>query len=194
MYSVNVLLAEQVLEFFELNINSSDFDQKRLFEGDVTCANTGGYMGKICISELRNSPSLPKINEPTSNLSPMKSPAKRKVTNGSVSQMSCKIIKPKVTLNVQNTSAVVTSQANPDALITTSQNMSTGEKTFECSLCGYRSTDSKRNVSRHIDAKHLGTKFTCKTCGATAAVKYDMKKHYVTKHGLSKEAAEVMVA
>ena len=95
---------------------------------------------------------------------------------------------------IANVDIVTTSKASPDALINATQNLSTGEKNFQCSLCPY-SSKNKGHVKRHIEIKHIpnSTVFKCRMCDKTCNLKYNLKIHYISKHGMPDDAAHVMV-
>ena len=82
-----------------------------------------------------------------------------------------------------NAESVLTSKANADAMIIINQNLTTGEKSFQCSLCVYSSIH-KSAVKRHVEIKHLPTStvFKCQLCTVTATLKFNMKKHYIKTH------------
>ena len=128
---------------------------------------------------------------------PLKPPPMKRMKSSLSGGASLKAAKlpPSITSASLNASSeVITSRANADALINASQNLSTGVKSFTCSLCPYGSSH-KSHVKRHIEMKHLpnATVFECQTCGKTTKLKYDLKKHYMTKHGLPEKAAQAMV-
>ena len=86
------------------------------------------------------------------------------------------------------------SKANPDALINTTESLSTGQKKFECSLCAY-SSNTKRNVRRHIEIKHIpsSTVFKCRMCDHTCNLKHNLKRHYMKVHAMPDDAAQAML-
>ena len=98
---------------------------------------------------------------------------------------------PPATLN-----NVATSVPKPsmDSFISVSQNLTTGEKTFQCTFCGV-SMGSKGNMKRHVETTHIpsATVYKCQTCGATAKEKSNMKKHYMNKHKMPEAAARGML-
>ena len=87
-----------------------------------------------------------------------------------------------------------TSKADPDALVHATQNLATGDKVFECSVCLYRS-GNRGHVKRHIDIKHLpnSSVFKCRMCEVTCSLRYNLKSHYIKVHNMPDDAAKAML-
>ena len=81
------------------------------------------------------------------------------------------------------------SQYNIDSFVSISQNMKTGEKTFQCSFCG--NFYHPNSINRHIRNSHMpsATVFKCQTCDFTGKEKWNLKKHYMNKHKMPEAAA-----
>ena len=96
--------------------------------------------------------------------------------------------------NMQSADGLLTTKANPEALINITQNLTTGDKSFQCSMCGYVS-NQKGTVKRHIDLKHLPKTavFKCQLCEYTASLRFYLKNHYTGKHALPEQAAKAML-
>ena len=96
--------------------------------------------------------------------------------------------------NMQSSDDLLTTKANPEALINITQNLTTGDKSFQCSMCGYVS-NQKGTVKRHIDLKHLPKTvvFKCQLCEYTASLRFYLKNHYTGKHALPEQAAKAML-
>ena len=192
-------MTETFLKSFD-TVSSNRLYGEEILRGRISCLRTGSLIGEIFMQSVLEDTFRELNSQVCQNTMYKVQPTfKRKVAN-ETPKNAPKMAKPNLASVKQDPATssignnfVTTTKASTDALVNVNQNLTTGEKSFQCSLCGYSSTDSKRNVVRHIDSKHLGTSFTCKTCGASASQKYGLKKHYVTKHGLSEDAARVMV-
>ena len=90
--------------------------------------------------------------------------------------------------------SLVLNKASPDSLINITQNLTTGLKSFQCSICNYV-TGQKGTAKRHIELKHLpkDTVFRCQLCDYVAHLKFNLKGHYVSKHSLPEQAAKAML-
>ena len=104
-----------------------------------------------------------------------------------------KIFAPNI-INSPTADTVLSSKANPEALVNITQNLTTGEKSFQCSMCGF-SSSRKDTTKRHIELKHLPktTVLKCQLCDYTASLKFQMKRHYTGKHSLPEQAANGML-
>ena len=84
---------------------------------------------------------------------------------------------------------------NPAAFINVSQNMISGQKSFNCAVCGQTaSLDS--SIKRHIKEKHMPSSviFKCQFCEHSCNRKSDLKKHYLRKrHSLTEQQATAML-
>ena len=89
---------------------------------------------------------------------------------------------------------VETSEPDPDAMIIATQHLSTMEKSFQCSLCVYKSV-YRKDVRRHIMTKHLNNTsvYQCQMCDMKANFKFNLKTHYMKKHGMPETAAKAMI-
>ena len=90
--------------------------------------------------------------------------------------------------------SLVLNKASPDSLINITPNLTTGLKSFQCSICNYV-TGQKGTAKRHIELKHLpkDTVFKCQLCDYVAHLKFNLKGHYVSKHSLPEQAAKAML-
>ena len=52
---------------------------------------------------------------------------------------------------------------------------------FPCGHCEYAATDGA-NLKKHIEAKHLGVRYSCELCPYQATQKQNLKRHYKLKH------------
>ena len=52
---------------------------------------------------------------------------------------------------------------------------------FPCGHCEYVATDGA-NLKKHIEAKHLGVRYSCELCQYQATQKQNLKRHYKLKH------------
>ena len=89
---------------------------------------------------------------------------------------------------------LLTTKTDPESLVNITQNLTTGQKSFQCGLCGHTASQ-KGNLKRHIEEKHLpkSTVFKCTICGSIANRKYNLKSHYVTKHSMTDYQAKAML-
>ena len=96
---------------------------------------------------------------------------------------------------IQACDNVISTKVSPEALVNVTQNLTTGENNFQCSLCGYVS-NQKSAVKRHIELKHLPKTvvFNCQLCEYTASLRFHLKSHYTGKHNLPAQAAKAMLA
>ena len=90
---------------------------------------------------------------------------------------------------------LLVSKVSPDSLINVTQSLTTGDKSFICSICNYTSI-YKQSAKRHIQLMHLPktTVFKCQMCEYTTSLKYHLKGHYTGKHGISEEAARKLMS
>ncbi|XP_059089238.1 broad-complex core protein isoforms 1/2/3/4/5-like isoform X22 [Tigriopus californicus] len=65
-----------------------------------------------------------------------------------------------------------------------------GTNTAMCRVCGYTS-NSRRNVKRHVFARHTDIRFSCHFCGKTFTTKGHRQSHYKKVHGLSLSTAQI---
>ena len=52
---------------------------------------------------------------------------------------------------------------------------------FPCGHCEYAATDGA-NLKKHIEAKHLGVRYSCDLCPYQSTQKQNLKRHYKLKH------------
>ena len=104
--------------------------------------------------------------------------------------------KPKTVPKNSATPNVLTTGPSADALLTSNQNLDTGLKSFQCSMCGY-TTGHKGTVKRHIELKHLpktANALKCQMCEYATNLRFNMKSHYIKKHSVPEQAAATMVS
>ena len=91
-------------------------------------------------------------------------------------------------------SLLATTAPSAEAFISISQNLTTGEKSFQCSMCGHNS-GQKGTVKRHIELKHLPktTVLKCQLCDYSASLRFQLKSHYTGRHSLPEQAAKAML-
>ena len=84
---------------------------------------------------------------------------------------------------------------NVESLIIPTQNLQSGEKIFQCSICTVYCSKNKAHVKRHIEIKHLpsSTVFKCRMCDVTCSLRYNLKNHYMSKHNMPDDAAKAML-
>ena len=89
---------------------------------------------------------------------------------------------------------VMTTQTSADALLNTSQSLTTGDKSYQCSLCTF-SSQAKSSAKRHVELKHLPktTIFKCQLCDFSVNLKFNLKRHYVKTYSLPDQAAKAML-
>ena len=90
--------------------------------------------------------------------------------------------------------SILVNKVSPESLIQITQNLTTGDKNFQCSMCGY-SSNQKSATKRHIELKHLPktSVFKCQLCDVTANLRHNLKVHYTNKHSLPDQAARAML-
>ena len=117
-------------------------------------------------------------------------PKRQMQSNSLVPPRKSKMVEP-----IQACDNVISTKVSPEALVNVTQNLTTGEKNFQCSLCGYVS-NQKSAVKRHIELKHLPKTvvFNCQLCEYTASLRFHLKSHYTGKHNLPAQAAKAMLA
>jgi uncharacterized C2H2 Zn-finger protein len=54
--------------------------------------------------------------------------------------------------------------------------MRNAQGTYWCKGCGHHSS-SRRDLSRHIEAKHMGGEYPCKFCEKILTTKYNVQRH-----------------
>ena len=185
------------LAFFEDCIFNSPLPH----EIDLVSKNRQFQLGYLCL-ELREDFSIPssfkQCTVPTTNGSE-KAPKKRI----SDSRMNHSGPKPgKIAPKVQkqqtlppNVLSPTVAQPNIDSFISINQNLTTGEKVFQCNSCGL-STPLRTSIKRHVENKHMTSSkvFRCRTCNdVTFNVKSNLKRHYMTKHDMPEPAAAGML-
>ena len=97
--------------------------------------------------------------------------------------------------NVANNVASSVPQPNVDSFISVNQNLATGDKTMQCTFCGF-STHLRTSIKRHVENKHMPSckVFKCQSCeNVTFNQKANLKRHYMTKHGIPEPAAAEML-
>ena len=95
----------------------------------------------------------------------------------------------------QSDDSILMNKVTPESLINISQSLSTGERSFQCSMCGYVS-NQKGAAKRHIELKHLPKTmaFRCQMCEYTTSLRFHLKGHYTGKHNMPEGAAKKMMS
>ena len=95
----------------------------------------------------------------------------------------------------QSDDSILMNKVTPESLINITQSLSTGERSFQCSMCGYVS-NQKSAAKRHIELKHLPKTmaFRCQMCEYATSLRFCLKGHYTGKHNMPEGAAKRMMS
>ena len=124
--------------------------------------------------------------------------AKRKSMFAQPQPTSKKVIVKKssnsLPINAPTSDNLLVNRPNSESLLSITQNLTTGEKIYQCSFCDYKG-NRKDSAKRHIELKHLpkNTVLKCQLCEFTANLKHNLKKHYTSRHDLPEPAANAML-
>ena len=163
-----------------------------------TAMKIGHLMLKLTQEDHFNSISIPTNLEYANDSAkqPVKRTFKSFLEDRKVPAKSCKSasIEKKVPALKANLPSLSGVQSNVDSFVSINQNMTSGERTFQCTFCRVATT-TKGSIKRHIVNTHLPsvTIYKCESCSATAKEKSNMKKHYMNKHKMSETAANALV-
>ena len=132
----------------------------------------------------------------------LKRPADKKLTlqSGKRTGLALKSVSviPTVAKKECMTSAATSHNASKidvSSMMSSVENMATGEKSYKCSFCGSESAHLT-SIRRHIETKHLPStvSFDCRQCDYKTKLKFMLKKHYTNKHQMPEMAAQGMMA
>ena len=194
MFKINLKMSESCWESIE-QFHTTKLDT---LLAEIWSSKRGekiGVMEAFYDSSSENSPGF----SPTqlNSLSVNQSPKRKKTFAGPVIQKKPKSKPACLQLPVDNSKSngnFTTIKPSAEALISITQNLTTGEKSYQCTICGQTSS-AKGNVKRHIELKHLPktTVLKCQLCEYTANLKFSLKSHYTGKHSLPEQAAKAMI-
>ena len=189
--NINMELCEEFVKYFcfpsECYLVSKDAEQRI---GRILLELETGFSSQMLI---------PKYAEASSKLEPKKQQSKKRTPDlPSVPTHQSKLSKKAPVFNQAKVESSVLSssipQPNVESFISINQNMTTGEKTFQCTFCGL-STGFKNSIKRHVMTTHIpsATVYECQTCDFKAKEKSNLKKHYMSKHKMPEAAAKGML-
>lgn len=188
MFSFNLSFLAMGLDALE----QTTLNEPKTLYADICLPETFKKLGNMSIS-YSTEETLAKSHEME-----VKSPVKRKQVP-KLTQLNSKKLNPTSSSKPQLSPApdhnLLLTQVKPESLINITQNLTTGEKTFQCSMCGYTS-NQKGAVKRHIELKHVPKQsvYKCQICDYTSKLRFPLKTHYTTKHSMPEEAAKKMMS
>ncbi len=171
----------------------------------ISCSNaeTGCYMGEICIKENSEAPlAKPRANYPPKSTIEPKGPPKRakhsmtSVYNENTKSAKISKTEPSKGSTFHISTPTDSSKKNAGSVGSFKELFTAkGEKLFMCDSCSYQ-CPKKSPMVRHVELKHNpnAKKFPCTMCSLQAKFRWQLHTHYVKVHNLPESAAKAIAA